>query len=68
MKYTITVPGWWKGGVSPRIIWCEEKIGKRHVTWDICNKPYDQSGTIFIFSKEEDAIMFALMWSGTIPP
>lgn len=37
-------------------IWCEENVGEYGINWGIL------SGYIYVFKKEEDALMFRLRW------
>jgi hypothetical protein len=56
-----TIPPGIKKSSSPRIKWCKENVGHRGEDWIIyyggVDKPME-----YRFRKEEDAIMFALLF------
>ena len=56
VKYRRTAD-WWQGWFNQMATWTDERIGVNN--WEYVNES-------FVFKKEEDAVMFKLMW-GTNP-
>lgn len=51
---------------SPRMEWCEKYIGEQYLDWDAnpMDTPIKNKMSVFVFEREEDALMFYLKWEG----